>query len=320
MQALLRARLSRLRLPGRLRPVAANPVYLLHRRVYILPTRAGLVYAAALLLMLIAAINYQLSLGYMLTFLLAGTGVVALLHTYRNLVHLRIDAGKSTTAFAGDTVEFKLRLHNPGHYERIAISLHGAANTVQCDVPARDAHTLSIRLPTTQRGWLELPRLRLQTTYPLGLFCAWAYAQLDARALVYPRPDVSSLPPPALTPDTGAQIHLGEGREDFQGLRSYQPSDSPRHIAWKSLARNDLLLTKLFNGGAAPSERWLDYASLPPALGVEARLARLTGQVLLVHADGTPYGLRLPGCLIPPATGEAHRAACLRALALYGME
>src|SRR5690606_15729386 len=104
-------------------PAVSGPVYLSHRRVYILPTRAGLAFAVSLLLMLIGSINYQLSLGYMMTFLLAGTATVAMLHTYRNLVHVRIEAGKVEDAFAGDEAYFHLHLHNPGHYERIALEV-----------------------------------------------------------------------------------------------------------------------------------------------------------------------------------------------------
>jgi uncharacterized protein (DUF58 family) len=35
---------------------------------------------------------------------------------------------------------------------------------------------------------------------------------------------------------------------------------------------------------------------------------------------GQSYGLRLPGVAIPPGRGEAHRARCLEALALFDAE
>src|SRR5690606_30974724 len=164
-------------------PAVSGPVYLSHRRVYILPTRAGLAFAVSLLLMLIGSINYQLSLGYMMTFLLAGTATVAMLHTYRNLVHVRIEAGKVEDAFAGDEAYFHLHLHNPGHYERIALEVVGGRRIVHCDVPPRDSTEVRIALPSERRGWLALPRLVVRTQYPLGLYSAWSYAHLDMRAL-----------------------------------------------------------------------------------------------------------------------------------------
>ncbi|MGH8821536.1 MAG: DUF58 domain-containing protein, partial [Rhodoferax sp.] len=51
---------------------------LTQRNVYILPTRAGFMLGATLALLLVASINYQLNLGYLLTFLLAGSAVVGM--------------------------------------------------------------------------------------------------------------------------------------------------------------------------------------------------------------------------------------------------
>ena len=50
-----------------------------------MPTRAGLVFALTLLVLLVASINYQLNLGYVLTFLLAGSGAVSMHMTHGTL-------------------------------------------------------------------------------------------------------------------------------------------------------------------------------------------------------------------------------------------
>ena len=50
-----------------------DSITLTQRNVYILPTRPGLMLALTLLVLLVASINYQLNLGYLLTFLLAGS-------------------------------------------------------------------------------------------------------------------------------------------------------------------------------------------------------------------------------------------------------
>ena len=62
----------------RARSPEAPPVTLVQRRIFILPTRQGYFFACVLVLLLIAAINYALSLGYLLTFLLASMGGVAI--------------------------------------------------------------------------------------------------------------------------------------------------------------------------------------------------------------------------------------------------
>jgi len=74
----------------RVRSPEPSPVVLVQRRVYVLPSRAGLAYAAAVAVILLGAMNYNLSLGHALVFLLAGLGVVNILHTFRNLALLSI--------------------------------------------------------------------------------------------------------------------------------------------------------------------------------------------------------------------------------------
>ena len=106
------------------------------------------------------------------------------------------------------------------------------------------------------------------------------------------------------------------GNDDFAGLRGYQASDSPRHVAWKAVARSDVMLTKQFTGEAA-AELWLDWRLLPAGMGPEQRLSRLAGWVLAAERTGAHYGLRLPGLEIAPRRGDSHSAACLQALALY---
>ena len=294
----------------------SGPVFLSQSRVYILPTRHGVLFGFALLVMLIGSINYQLSLGYILTFLLAGMGVASILHTYRNLAHLTISAGRVEPAFAGGVVRFHLHVDNPGKFDRVAIMASVAAVADTFDVPARGSTAAALGVQALHRGWLQLPRVTVETRYPVGLFRSWSYVQPDVKALVYPRPDDSGLPPPRYVPDRGDAAHAGTGSDDFAALRPYQPGDSPRHIAWKSAARDQILLTKVFTGRGA-SELWLDFASLPPTLGLEARLSRLTKQVLLAEEARIAYGLRLGGRELGPDLGESHCDACLKALALY---
>jgi uncharacterized protein (DUF58 family) len=305
-------------LTGRAAP-EAGPVVLSQRRVYILPTRHGYMFGATLLLMLIGSINYSLSLGFMLTFLLGGMGLVSILHTYRNLAHLAISAGRVEPAFAGESVRFHLHLDNPSPFDRVSVEARCGAAASLADIPARGTADLALALPTQRRGWHRLPRVTVETRYPIGLLRAWSYVQPDARALVYPRPADTALPAPAAVPERGDAVAASSGTEDYGGLRPYQPGDSPRHIAWKAVAREDLLLTKVFVGRGA-SELWLDWASFPAQADAETRLSWLTRQVLLAEDANVVYGLRLPGAEFAPALGEAHRDACLKALALFGRE
>ncbi|MBE0612966.1 MAG: DUF58 domain-containing protein [Burkholderiales bacterium] len=293
-------------------------IFLRQNRVYILPTRPGLAFGLALGVMLIGSINYTLSLGYILTFLLASMGLVAILHTFRNLVHLHISAGRVEPVFAGETAWFELFIENRSRYERSALVLWHQGKPTQCDVASGRGTTVSIPITAGHRGWLAPERITVDTRFPVGLLRAWSYIRPDMRCLVYPRPDDGRLPLPEPSGNAGEKRVAGGGSDDFAGLRAYQSSDSPRHIHWKAAAREQGLQTKVFSGRAA-AELWLDWNALPADLNLEDRLSRMTRWVLAADQDGLRYGLRLPGMEIAPDAGEPHRLACLRELALYGL-
>jgi len=303
-----------------LRGPQAGAVVLVQRRIFILPTRQGLLFAGVLLLMLVGSINYALSLGFVLTFLLTGLGLNAMVYTFRNLARLRIFPGRAHPVFVGETAEFVIHIENAARADRYAIGLTAdKRSAVYVDVPARQCAAAVLALPARRRGRMRPGRLTLFTRYPLGLYHAWSYLEFDTHCLVYPRPAASRLPLPAAEAAAGRGAHHGYGREDFTGLRPYHPGDSPRHIAWKAAARSEELLTKQFSG-RADSELWLDWHLLPPALGVEEHLSHLTRWVLDAHALGMTFGLRIPGRTVPPASGDAQRDTCLQALALYGFD
>lgn len=307
----------------RVRPPEPLPVVLSQRRVYVLPTRAGLLYAVSLIVMLIGAINYNLSLGYGLVFLLAGLGVVAILHTFRNLAGLSITVGACAPVFAGETARFPLLLHNPDNRVRHLIRLFLPAQAaIAIDVPAGSSARALLPLPAARRGWLSMPRATLETVWPLGLVRAWSYTVPALACLVYPRPAEAAPPAPTFAGIEGGRLPGDSGDEDFAGLRRHQPSDPPHHVAWKTVARQGphaALQTKQFAGTAAQT-LWFDWATLPPAMDVETRLSVLARWVLDAETDGLTWGLRLPGGEIPQAHGSDHTHACLKALALHDQE
>lgn len=303
----------------RVKPPEPAPVVLGQRRVYVLPTSAGVGYASALLVMLIGAINYNLSLGYVLTFTLAGLGVVAILHTFRNLVRLSITPGRAPSVFAGDSAAFHLTL-NGGPRQRLGLRLWltSSADTV-VDVPTNETADATLSLAAERRGWLILPRVGIETTYPLGLIRAWAYCAPEFRCLIYPRPATDCPPLPWAAGETGQRLAGGRGSDDFAGLRGHQPADPPRHVAWKTVARHGEdapLLTKQFEG-AASARLWLDWRAAPGE-DSEARLSLLTRWALEADHAGLDWGLRIPGTTVPLGQGAEHLHAALAALAEYG--
>ena len=299
-------------------PPERGTVELVHRRVYIVPARLGWFFGGTLAVLLIGSINYALSLGFALTFLLAGLGLAGMVHTARNLARIAVSAGRAEPVFVGESAQFRLYLDGRAAFDRPVILARHLASGAQLvvDIPPGGVGEVVLGVPAPRRGWLPLGRVMLETRFPLGLFRAWSYLEPDVRCLVYPRPERSPLPPFSGAAAAGALHTPTPGSDDFAGLRGYQRSDSPRHIAWKAVARSEEMLTKQFAGDAA-AELWLDARLLPSGLTLEQTLSRLAGWVLAAERAGAHYGLRLRGVEIAPGRGDVHRAACLQALALY---
>lgn len=314
-------RIERL-IPGRRGPVAGE-FRLTQRNIYILPSRAGAAFIAVILLMLLASVNFGLSLGYALTFLLGSLGLVGMMHTFRNLSALVLRPDRVEPVFAGEFAEFGVSVRNPGRLERRAVALVAPGNVHAqfVDLPGGGQSHVAVPVRAERRGWIEAPRLLVQTRFPLGVFRAWAWWQPAMRVLVYPHPEAAGIPLPGGNSE-GFGGEGGAGQEDdLSSLRPWAPGDSPRRIAWKAIARSDSaeLLVKQFDGGEA-GELLLDFDALPPRLDVEARLSRMTRWVLDAEHAGRRYRLRLAGRTIGPDAGPAHRIDCLAALALHGLD
>ncbi|HTS52456.1 MAG TPA: DUF58 domain-containing protein [Burkholderiales bacterium] len=305
------------RLERRKQRSAQGPVTLTQSRIYILPTRAGVLFGVTVLVMLFGCINYNLGLGYLLTFLMSGVGIASILHTFRNLARLQLKPGRPDPVFAGGEALFPVLVANPDAITRRSIGMTGAGREpVFVDVGPGQTATVHIGMPTAQRGRLRLEGLRALTTFPLGLFHAWSTVDLDMHCLVYPRPEPGRVSLPGPRAGNAEGLETGQGQNDFAGLRKYQAGDSLRHVAWKALARGQPVMTKQFSGLAA-GELWLEWDDLPTSLRLEERLSRLTRWVLEAARAGHPYGLRLPSLVIPPGAGQAHDQQCLTALALF---
>jgi uncharacterized protein (DUF58 family) len=303
------------------------------RRVFILPTRAGLLFGLVAVLVWFMSLNFNLQLGFFLSFLVMSIALVAMYEAHRNLVHLAISELRCAAVHAGEVANFDFVLDNPDVNARYAIhlafilprrrrpgsghGLEGATQGVWIDVAASSTVRVSIGLPTRRRGQRDCPRLRISTRFPFGLWEAWAYASPRMRTIVYPSPEQNA--PPLPQDGEGEQFGLNgttAGTDDFAGVRPYRPGDPLRSVAWRLAARSDELCVKVFESTAG-EETTLDFTSLPASMSVEERLARLTRWVLVADAAGLRYGLILPHTRLATASGPEQRQRCLEALALY---
>ncbi|MGH8120419.1 MAG: DUF58 domain-containing protein [Gammaproteobacteria bacterium] len=318
-------------LPAPLRSSTASYSDLTRQRVYILPTREGIVFALLQFALLLGAMNYNNSMAYILTFFLGGLFLVSILHTHRNLAGLIIRGSPPAPVFAGDTAQFPVIIDNSHGQARTALrlfcqprrSLWGKISrkeyhVVEIDVEKGRKSQVCIPMAAERRGLLPLERVMISSFFPLGLFHAWSYLPIEQHCVVYPKPEGrSGLPAPAPGQQQG-QAGAQNGANDFTGFRQYHPGDSIRTIAWKALAREQPLLVKRFSGDGSHNLllAWEDTGHLRDS---EARLSQLCRWILLAEAQGWNYGLNIPGTRIDPGRGLLHRDQCLEALARFGV-
>ena len=295
---------------------------LTQRNIYILPTRAGFVFLAVLVVMLLAAINYQLNLGYVLTFLLAGAGFVSMHLTHNTLRGLTLHLKPPQPGFAGEALALEVVLTSPTRLQHgVAVGFgdeasRARANDVFVDVPAGGQASAHLALVPPHRGLHDVPTLRAETYYPFGLFRAWTVWRPAARVLAWPAPEKPVAPLPASPASEGdAAERKPSDSGEFDGVRSYRRGDAMKHVVWKKAARTGELVSREASS-AVQRELWLDWqwANVP---GTEQRLSRLAAWVLSAESAGIAHGLRLPGVEIPPASGLAQRRRSLDALALW---
>lgn len=289
------------------------------RNIYILPTRAGFTFAATMLVMLLASINYQLNLGFALTFLLTGAGIVSMHLTHGNLRGLTLHLRPLQPGFAGDPVLLDVVVSNPGR-ERHGLALRFEDRTLfgqadaWCDASAGGQGQAHLSFQPMHRGWHAAPALVLETNFPFGLFRAWTVWRPASRALAWPRPEQ---PPPPLPRSATApgdeRARPNASGSELDGVRPWRRGDTMRQVAWKKVARSGELVSR-DTAGTASRSLWLDWAESSGG-DTETRLSRLTAWVLLAHRDGLDCGLRLPGVELQPQHGEGHRRAALDALA-----
>jgi uncharacterized protein (DUF58 family) len=293
---------------------AARPM-----RIRLRPTAATTYLAFFLVCIYGGAVHYQSNAAYLVLALGTSCALVSGMHARRNLAEVAVAAGAQPPALSGDALLGCLALRTSGQEAwslRLQLPEAGAAIVARVDrLAARSQLELPFALPPRGRGEYRLTRLRISTTYPLGLFCAWVELPLPLCWLVYPRPlAVAQGEPPEERPAESSTREVS-GAGDFLGHRSWEMGETQRRVDWRAVARGGPLLVKQYDGGPEAS-RALSWEEAGRG-DVEERLARLAGRVLVAEKAGVAYALSLPGRSLAAANGQAHFHDCMGALARF---
>jgi uncharacterized protein (DUF58 family) len=291
------------------------------RNIYIVPTRGGATFGALVLLMLLASINYQLNLGYVLAFLLTGAGAVSMHITHGMLRGLTLRLKPGAPDHAGEPVMLEIVITNPGRARyALCVRWHDRQSKgqrwVAVDVPAGGQATATLSVVPPRRGWHPVPALVVETGFPFGFFRAWTVWRPATRVLAWPRPEHPVPPLPVAQPVPGEQAALQRSAgSELEGVRPWRRGDTLRQVVWKKVARSGELVSR-DTAAAGTRELWLDWQATPGA-DPEPRLARLAAWIDSAERAGIAWGLRLPGVELAANQGDTHRRAALEQLAVW---
>jgi uncharacterized protein (DUF58 family) len=276
--------------------------------------------------LLLTSINYQLNLGYALTFLLSGSALVSLHLTHATLRGLTLNLRPVSPTFANQAAQLEAVLQDTadGGRDRFGIGLRLRGSSAEAiswtDLPAGGQTLVSLSFTPRRRGRHHVPHWIAETHFPLGIFRSWTLWRPGTKVLVYPEPETlgPKLPTPVSTAGQGSTAPR-KGRSEMEGVRTYRRGDPLKNIVWKKAAKamaSGAELVSRDTQAVSPAELWLDWQDCH-GLSAEARLSRLTAWVLQADQMDVAYGLRLPNLEIPPDAGDIHRHKALEALALW---
>ncbi|NNF15560.1 MAG: DUF58 domain-containing protein [Gammaproteobacteria bacterium] len=293
-----------------------SPVELQRNRIYILPTKAGIIFCLMLFVILIGSMNYNNSMGLALAFTLGSFVLICMHHCHRNLLALQVRYGDAEPVFAGQNARIPVTLINNRGYRRLDLKLGLDGETIDAiDLQGQDSQTFYLTYTTRHRGRFAMERLQISCRYPCGLFQAWTWIYWDTAVLVYPAPAGRTQLPQYSGGIAAGRTAIIHGDDEMAELREFQPGDNLSRVAWKNLARSDTMNTKTFNA-LAEEDLWIEWTG-SDLTGTEERLSQLTQWVVAARQQGRRFGLRLPDVEITPDDNPVHVRRCLTALALF---
>ncbi|MBL4584861.1 MAG: DUF58 domain-containing protein [Pseudomonadales bacterium] len=296
----------------------ASEITLTQRRIFILPSKMGILFSIVLILLLLMAINYQNSMIFAYTFFLSSLFPVAIIFTFRNLEGLVVGVSSCSSVFVGESAKINLVVSRNDLRQRQQIHFKWpGSNAANVNLLDNNQDEIELFVPTARRGVLVPQRLYLHTRYPLGFLRAWSWLRLKLDAVVFPKPIEGELPVRNAIGDDSDKTKRPVHSDEISGFRAYIHGDSPKQIAWKSYAATGELNVKQFEGNEA-KELWLDFNEVRGG-DLEYKLSVLCYWVLQLDEKGCRYGLSLPDQTFDFNTGSQHRHKILRALAFYNL-
>ena len=282
------------------------------RRIFIVPSALGWLWAAVGSLLYIVGVNTSSNIPLILGFLMLALQLLAIFLTAQTLHGLQLNWLTQIEGWAGAQLPLMLQLTVPKGMRYLGLQL-GPKGRRWEGICVAGMQKIAVPWQGESRGLNKLPRLRIDSQAPLGLWVCWVRLQLATEALLYPAPVVAAVVEVPWSQAIGTQQPKQSAEpHDFHSLQPHRPEEGPQRLAWKQLARGHGELSKRFE---APSAKAV-LLSLQPGIEKEKGLSAIAARIKQLASSGDCYGLLVDHIDIPPANGAEHRRICLRSLAL----
>jgi len=280
------------------------------RRVFILPSALGWLWAAVGGLLYVLGVNTSSNVPLILGFLMLALQLLAIFLTAQTLHGLQLHWPTQIEGWAAEQLPLPVQLTVPKGSRYLGLQLGPRGQRWEGICPA-GVQQIPVPWQGESRGLHKLPRLRIDSQAPLGLWVCWVRLQLNSEALLYPAPvAVSEMPWPQAVGTKQSQQSAEP--HDFHSLQPHRPEEGPQRLAWKQLARGHGEFSKRFEAPTAQAV----LLSLQPGIEKEKGLSAIAARIKQLAANGETYGLQLLQLNINPGNGTNHRRECLRSLAL----
>lgn len=285
-------------------------------RIYIIPTRFGFIYTTIVVCILLSAASFGVQKGNFIVVGMVTVGLMAMFMTHANLEKIGIDV--SSEAYQVEELPGKLTLYlqNESDTEHFSLMVCcpslGAKEYDQGHYIGEGENThISVHTNPQKCGFIPVNRLKISSRYPLGLFYAWKWFDIDKKIVSYPYP--SGIHWYEASGRQGRPAD-GEKKDDFEfsGHSKYKSGDNCKRIDWKAKARGRPLMIKEYKGGE-DGDLIFDMHHLN-YLPIKEQLSQMSLWIHEAHAQGASYGIKTRMGSVPISTGEGHFYRCLKEL------
>ncbi len=295
---------------------AASHHRLSNRNIFILPSKFGVSYLFAILVIFLLGTNYQNNLILLASYLFASLFFTGMLYSFFNMSKVEFQLTSQVYGYANQYISVPLKVLTGKDRYDFSFVFKNNKTSHKAELPIGET-VVNIPFYSGKRGLHNTGRLKISSEYIFGLFTCWTNLDFDCVVTTYPEKrkfnQLQFINASQHEEVNGSNIV--EGGDDFGELREYRTGESNAQIAWKQLARGQGRLTKTTQQELG-STIWLSLDDLPAA-PIETKLEMLCFLILDQHKHGTPFGLKLRNISIEPAVGNAHTHQCLSALAKY---